>query len=105
MAGMEEGTQISMGYIAESYIDFSEYGMWGALLLFGDCLGRIYRGFVEHPNGHGIVGFGLASASLQQAGSIGTSSAKIIGGVLVCILVAAILLNFVIPKYLKWLRT
>jgi hypothetical protein len=105
MAGMEEGTQISMGYIAESYIDFSEFGMWGVLLLFGYCIGRIYRWLVDHPNGHGIFGFGLACATLLQAGSIGASSAKIVGGVLVCILVAAILLNFIVPKYLRWLRT
>lgn len=104
MAGMEEGTQISMGYIAETYIDFSVYGMWGALLLFGYFLGLIYRWCVEHTNGQGILGGGLACGTLSQVQSIGFSSAKLVGGILICVIVAALVLRFS-PRFLPWLRT
>jgi hypothetical protein len=103
LAGMEQGTQISIGYIAESYVDFSEFGMWGALLIFGYFLGRIYRWCIEHPNGHGILGFGIACATLMQLQSVGFSSAKLVGGILTSVIVAAIALRFV-PTFLPWLR-
>jgi len=104
MAGMAEGTQISMGYIAESYIDFSEVGMMGAILLFGYFMGRIYKWCVHHPNAHGIFGFGLASVTLMQASSIGFSSAKLFGGIVVTVLIDALLLSFIIPRCMSWLK-
>jgi hypothetical protein len=103
MAGIEQGTQISMGYIADSYIDFSKFGMWGVILAFGYSLGRIYRWLVEHPNGHGILGFGLCTSILIQVGSLGFSSAKLVGGILVSVLVATLVLR-IAPIYITWLR-
>ena len=43
LAGMEQGTQISMGYIADSYIDFSEFGMWGR----ADAVRLFFRAYLS----------------------------------------------------------
>jgi len=99
VAGMNEGTQVSMGYIAESYIDFGEIGMMGAIFLFGWFIGYAYRWLVRHPSGIGLIGCGLASSTFIQLTSIGFSSAKLVGGIVVCLLVAFIVLNFVLPRY------
>lgn len=103
LAGYSEGTQISMGYIADSYIDFGEIGMMGVILLFGCFMGFTYRWLIARPNGYGLLGYGLATATLIQASSIGVSSAKMVGGITVCVLVAVVLYNFVLPRYMRWL--
>ena len=103
VSGSAHGTQISMGYIADSYIDFGEFGMMGAIFLFGCFIGYSYRWQVSHPAGIGLLGCGLASSSLIQFTSIGASSAKLVGGIVVCLPVALIVLKFVVPHYRAWL--
>ena len=103
-AGTEQGTQVGMGYIADSYIDFGEFGMMGIILLFGYFVGATYRWLANHPAGSGLLGAGLASATFIQLTSIGTSSAKLVGGIVVSLLVAGLVLNFVAPRYLRWLN-
>jgi hypothetical protein len=105
LAGFAQGTQISMGYIADSYIDFGEIGMMGALLGFGFFLGYIYRWFLHHPNGYGLLACGLASSTLIQAAEIGASSAKLFGGIVVSVLVAMVFLNFIFARYLSSLQS
>lgn len=43
VAGASEGTSISLGYIAESYIDFGRWGMFVALFAWGLAVGVAYR--------------------------------------------------------------
>ena len=43
LAGSSEATSISLGYIAEAYIDFGSIGMFAALLGIGLFYGAIYR--------------------------------------------------------------
>lgn len=102
MAGFEQGTQISMGYIAESYIDFSELFMWVPLFIFGFFIGRTHRWLIESPNGFGIIGFSLSCSIFLQIGSLGFSSAKLFGGILVSLIVAYLLLNYAVPRYFRY---
>lgn len=104
IAGREEGTQVSMGYIADSYIDFGEYGMMGIIFAFGYFLGRVYGWLVNHRFAYGLLGFAMASATLMQTAQIGASSAKLVGGIVVCILVYWTVLNLIVPRCLPWLR-
>jgi hypothetical protein len=103
MAGSAEGTQVSMGYIADSYIDFGEFGMMGAIFLFGCFIGYSHRWLVNHPAGIGLIGCALASSTFIQFTSIGFSSAKLVGGIVVSLLVAFIILHFILPRYGAWL--
>jgi hypothetical protein len=102
VAGSAQGTSISMGYIADSYIDFGAIGMMGAIFAFGCFVGYTYRWLISHPNGIGLLGCGLASSTFIQFTSIGFSSAKLVGGIVVSLLVAFIILNFVVPRYRVW---
>jgi hypothetical protein len=104
IAGVREGTQISMGYIADSYIDFGEFGMMAMILLLGYFVGITYRWLINHSAGAGLIGAGLASATFIQLTSIGFSSAKLVGGIVVSLLIAAVLLGFVVPRYMRWLN-
>lgn len=104
LAGAAQGTQVSMGYIADSYIDFGEIGMMPTLLGFGFFLGYLYRWFLHHPRGGGLLWCGLAPATLIQAASIGTSSSKLFGGIFACALAAVLFVKFVSPRYLSSLQ-
>jgi hypothetical protein len=102
-AGREQGTQVSMGYIADSYIDFGEFGMMVIILLFGYFIGTTFRWLANHVVGSGLLGAALASATFIQLTSIGNSSAKLVGGIVVSLVVAGIILYLVAPRYLRWL--
>lgn len=104
VAGAMQGTQISIGYLGESYIDFGPYGMMAALFALGLFLGRIYAWLVKGRNSRGVLGMGLASMLLIPVGAIGNSSAKMFGSIVVSLLVVWLLNRFVVPKFLPWLR-
>ena len=104
VAGMEEGTQIALGYMAESYVDFGQIGMMVPIFLLGLFLGFSYRWVTSHKNARGLLGMGLASAVLITADALGASTAKLVGALIVQLLVVWLLLQFVVPRYLRWLR-
>lgn len=97
VAGADRGTQISMGYMAESYIDFGVVGMMVAIFLFGLFLGLIYRYITMHPHARGLLGMGIASAILMTAAQLEGSTTKLFGGLIVSLLVAWLLVQFVVP--------
>jgi hypothetical protein len=101
VAGIEEGTQISLGYIAESYIDFSEEFMILPILLFGLAIGISHRWLTNRPFGYGLAGAGLSSATFLQI-SVSASLDKLAGGIIVGLLVCAIVVKFM-PRYISWL--
>ena len=101
LAGYSEGTQISMGYIADSYIDFGEIGMMGVMLSVWVFYG-FHLSLVHHPS-KWAWGAGVWPRDLDAhpASSIGFSSAKMVGGITVCVLVALVLYKFVLPSYMR----
>jgi hypothetical protein len=94
VAGMEEGTSIGLGYMAESYIDFGPRLMFLPILLLGIFYGLIYRCFVIHAR-HKLLGSAIASSILIfGAYTIETSNIKIIGGNVTVLLVMSALYIF-----------
>lgn len=104
VAGRNEGTQISLGYIGESYVDFGRILMMMPLLLIGVCLGACHRWLLRDGRTAGLVGAALSASILVQAASgIGNSSAKLFGGVIVAILMAWAFKFLVGPSLFVWL--
>lgn len=103
VAGAEQGTSISIGYMGESYIDFGPVLMLIPILGFGWFLGRIYRWLVTNGPSRGLFGMGLASAALFTAALLESSITKVFGGLIATLLVAWLLNRFVIPRYFRWL--
>lgn len=88
VAGAEQGTSISIGYMGESYIDYGKVGMFVPVLLLGLFYGCIYRYFVHFP--HPVMGFAMATAILLfGAYQLETSNIKLVGGNLMTFLVLA----------------
>ncbi len=102
--GMEQGTSISLGYVAESYIDFGEFGMMVPIVLLGIFYGRVYRGLVSSSRCASIFGMGLASSALYPGAFLDASITKSFGAIVVALLVTWILVRFAIPRFIPWLQ-
>lgn len=102
ISGMDQGTQISIGYMGEAYIDFGRWGMFFPIFLLGLLMGRIYRWILLGRGSFGIVGLGLAPVVLMVAILLETSSAKIIGGLFAWTLAVWLVVSFVLPRCLPW---
>ncbi|MEM9421997.1 MAG: hypothetical protein AAF986_05790 [Pseudomonadota bacterium] len=79
VAGWETGTQISIGYFGESYIDFGPWGMFFPLALYGAVAGATYRRVLQLPVFSGLIGFGLSLPLLMGANHLGSETIKIVG--------------------------
>jgi hypothetical protein len=100
MAGDSEATSISLGYVAESYIDFGYVGMFAELLLIGVFFGLVYRALVRWKSSRGLLGSALATAVLVGACSLDSSFTKTFGGIIASLLVAWAFAKFFVPRWL-----
>jgi hypothetical protein len=102
LAGEEQGTSISMGYMAESYVDFGIYGMFLPVLLLGLLWGRIYTFFVGRaPTPE--EGFAFGTAVLIHASYFEIASVKLLGGLLMRFIVLGVLF-LLLPRIRRWLE-
>ena len=72
-------TEIPMGYMAESYIDFGSLGMFVPILLLGVLYGFQYRYAITRTR-YMILAFGAAPVLITSASKFELSAAKILGG-------------------------
>lgn len=102
VAGAAEGTSISLGYFAESYIDFGPIGMIFPIFALGLFYGVIYRVFVFHAPVR-ILGFGVATSMfIAGASNVGTSNVKLIGGNLMTLAVMWVLQRHLLVPVAAW---
>jgi hypothetical protein len=100
LAGNSEATSISLGYIAEAYIDFGTYGMFPVLAAIGIFYGAIYRFFIGWRRSYGLFGMAIATTVLTTVGPLENSFTKVFGGVIVSLVVAWAL---IFPRWVPWL--
>lgn len=98
LAGAEQGTSISMGYMAESYIDFGMVGMYVPIFLCGLLWGLMYRYFMRKVP-YRVIAYGMVTALLVNANQFEMHSVKLLGGMLMNFLVFAAVVKFILPKY------
>jgi hypothetical protein len=103
VATMKEGTSFSLGFIAESYIDFGPYFMFIPIFFIGCLLGLAYR-LVISKSLNFIWGFSFVTPLWINIYCTGTPGTKILGWIVVYLILFYILNRFVIKKvdlYLK----
>lgn len=89
-----ENTSISLGYVAEAYIDFGFAGMMGAIFGFGLMLGSIQRIFQVWSKSQGLLGMAAATTILLSALDLGNSITKTIGGMGVLCLIVTVTMAY-----------
>jgi len=97
VSSIEQGTSISMGYIAEAYIDWGPVLMFVPILLLGYILGFVYRWLLAAPGRDGVIGAGLSTFTLMQAYALETSSLKMIPAIGLCVAADLVILKFIAP--------
>lgn len=104
VAGVERGTSIGIGYVAESYVDFGPVGMFAPILFLGIFLGLIYRGLVIRSRSKLIPAAIGSSILIFGAYTIETSNIKIVGGIVTQLLVLSVLYFFFGNIFQTWLE-
>jgi hypothetical protein len=104
LAGMEEGTSIGIGYMAESYADFGNLGMFFPIYLLGLFMGGIYR--VCSRNKHStLLGVSIGTAILfSNVQSFEKSNVKIVGSLVTLCLAYWALNSFFGSGLMRWLK-
>lgn len=102
VAGEESGVSISVGYMAESYIDFGDFWMMAPVFGLGLLLGGLYRWFADHRRARGPLGISLATVVVANMSALESSITKTFGGLVVTALIAWLIIRYVAPKYFPW---
>jgi hypothetical protein len=103
LGGTSEGTSISLGYIAEAYIDFGAYVMFPVLLVVGLLYGLVYRVWLRWPRSSGLLGMAVATAVLTGVGPMENSFTKVFGTLVVSLAAAWGMILFLLPYVAPWL--
>lgn len=101
-SGGGRDTEIPLGYMAESYIDFGPIGMYVPIILLGLLLGYEYRYFATRRY-YLVFAYGLTPVVFQVATSYEETAIKILGGNLTVFIVAYLAWRFVVPIVQPWL--
>ncbi len=102
VAGAAQGTSISLGYVAETYIDFGRWLMFVPLFLLGFAAGNAYRWYLRNPKSAGILGMAMATAVLMPLAGLETSIVKLIGALLLQFLGSLIVIYYLAPRFFPW---
>ena len=79
VAGRESGAQISMGYMAESYVDFGTWGMFFALATYGAMLGFLYRKVLSLRKFGALLSMGLCVPLVSGNSYLNAEAIKMVG--------------------------
>lgn len=103
VATAEQGVSFSLGYMADSYIDFGKTYMFVPILLLGLLVGLIYKYFLI--NGYSrIWGLVLGAPLFYFAGSYEMASIKVFGNLTMYFIVFYFLNKFGLPILDKFIR-
>lgn len=102
VAGEEQGTSISIGYVAESYIDFGSWGMFIPIFILGLLSGLLYR-YLTTSTKVKIFSYAAATITLIDVIHFGSTNTKLVGGLLTSFIAMALILKFLAPPIHDWL--
>jgi hypothetical protein len=98
-AATSRETSVSMGYMAEAYIDFGATFMFLPIAGFGLFLGAFYRRLLSRPGLGAALGVALAPFALMPALLSETSSLKSVPALFLSIISCWLILNILAPRF------
>lgn len=99
----EEGTSISLGYMAEAYIDFGPLLMFVAIAFLGAALGTFYRWLLNRRGSMAVIGASLAPFALMPAHLAETSILKMVPSLILTLLASIVVVKILAPKVIRGL--
>jgi len=101
--GGGNGTSISIGMAAESYVDFGRAGVFVVALLFGAFVGLGYRSLIVRRH-WGVIAQGIVVSICLQFYTVDMVAAKALGGFLSLLIISVVGWGFLMPRLIPWLR-
>jgi hypothetical protein len=98
-----EYTEIPLGYMAESYIDFGTVGMFVPILLLGVLFGAQYRYIVTRTQ-HLMFAFGAAPVVVMPATHFEITTAKMLGSSITAFVVFVVAFHLIAPYLHRLVR-
>ncbi|AEE50749.1 hypothetical protein [Haliscomenobacter hydrossis] len=80
--GAGAGTSISLGYVAESYVDFGYFLFFIPVVFLGMLIGTIYKFLINEPSKYIILNLGMIIPILLPFQLLEISSTKLVGGII-----------------------
>jgi len=65
-AGARQGVSVSLGYFADSYVDFGHYGMFLPLLIIGFLYGIFYFYFLRHSSSNFVFNYAVVAGAFME---------------------------------------
>jgi hypothetical protein len=102
-AGFKEGASFSLGYFADSYIDFGYMGMFLPLVCIALFVVFIYRTLFGFKKINVLIKYAIINTSLITLDAFETDGLFLTGRLLLMFLVLWIFSKYVMPRLQKWL--
>ena len=102
-SGLKQGSSFSLGYFADSYIDFGYVGMFLPLILIGLFIVFIYRVLYGFSKIILLLRFAVINVALYDFGAFESDGLFLIGRLLLLFLVYWFISKFVLSRLQNWL--
>jgi hypothetical protein len=102
-AGIKKGASFSLGYFADSYVDFGYIGMYAPLLLLALLVMLMYRLFYNMKSLNLFLRFAIINVVLYNFASFEADGLYLFGRLLTDFLVFLFLSKTIFPVIQKWL--
>jgi hypothetical protein len=102
-SGRKKGSSFSLGYFADSYVDFGYFGMFFPLIVIGLALAGIYRLFINLKGVNILFRYGFVNVVFYEFCSFESDGLFLFGRLLLLTLVYIVLAKSVFPRLQSWL--
>ena len=103
VAGTEQGTSISLGYMTENYIDFGVPGMFISLFGYGLLIGLVYK-YVMTSSPDKLIGTAMIIPLFILIYLFESALNKLIGGLLMYLLIYELIRRFALKRFLQQIK-
>lgn len=105
VAKAEQGTSISLGYMAEAYIDFGPILMFAAIGALGAGLGFFYRWLLHQRGSLAVIGAAQAPFALMPALFAETSILKMISTLVLNFIACQVVFKYISPVLFRRVKS
>lgn len=102
-SGARSGASFSLGYFADSYVDFGLQGMWFPLLALGFLYGAIYFYFVRHSTTNFLINYAVVGAIFMEFAAFESDCTLLLGRLLSNLVVFTLLRMLVFDWFYKYI--
>lgn len=100
-AGAKQGASFSLGYFADSYIDFGLVGMFFPIVLIGFAFGSIYFYFIKNASKNYLLNICVVGALFMEFTAFEADGTRLLGRIYIYTLTFYLLKIFFFPWFLR----